>query len=126
MRRIAVKDAEGYIRDLIPFRTRTKIGEGLWAKEGDPGEEFGVLPAQHHADLKGARYTVFSYQTPIAFVSASGEKTLIGEKFSITTTEHQYAVCSAWGIPHSVMWDFTRAETLKDRGKTPFTSREGW
>lgn len=91
-------EAEQRIKLLQPFRTasRTLRGEGGGEKEARP---MGDLPEEHHADARSSRYVIYSYRTPIAWVTADGTKVLPDVGYSRTTSQHQYMVANAWKIP---------------------------
>jgi hypothetical protein len=93
----ALDRTERALRERRPFR---RSGYHMWAIEGhyDPAvwPVLGRLPAEHaeqfRADAeRGIAYTVFSYQTPIAWVTSSGLVRIPDVKYSPTTTQHQWA-----------------------------------
>lgn len=49
----------------------------------------GVLAREHHESYRSARYAVYSYATPIAWLDESGDWYMPMDKYSQTTTGHQ-------------------------------------
>lgn len=84
------------LRERRPFKRR---GYNMWAIEGhyDPTvwPTLGELPGEHAAQFfrdvehGGVTYTVFSYQTPIAWITKAGLVRIPAVKYSPTTTQHQ-------------------------------------
>jgi hypothetical protein len=80
--------AHAPIADLQPFTTsgalsaRTPYGEtfGPW--------DSGRLPREHVESFQRATYAVFSYATPIAWVT-DGAWFIPGTRYSLTTSRHQ-------------------------------------
>jgi hypothetical protein len=75
------------IRDLEPFE-----GNSMWASAHarlHPGWLNDHEAAQYAADLESITYVVYSYWTPIAWVTRDGRVHIVDQKFSITTTRHQ-------------------------------------
>ena len=68
-------------------------------KDGDYISHFGRLYSSPKAQAlfkgKTFRYLVFSYGTPIAGITDSGERVFVEDKFSSTTSRHQGLV-RAW------------------------------
>lgn len=54
---------------------------------GSAGRLSGDDLARYLSDLPGMTYAVFSYATPIAWVS-NGKAYRVGQKFSVTTSHH--------------------------------------
>lgn len=88
--RTTTGDAHGAISDLQPFTTsgalsgRTPHGEafGPW--------DSGRLPGEHVDSFRRATYAVFSYATPIAWVT-DGAWVIPETRYSVTTSRHQSA-----------------------------------
>jgi hypothetical protein len=59
-------------------------------------QSFGLLPTEHHDDARRARYVVYSYETPIAWVREDGTKVIPDIGYSPSTGQHQYIVRYAW------------------------------
>lgn len=98
MRKI-VSNGEAVQRIKLVQPFRNKRGS-LW---GAPSGSilyltYGELPEEYRASVRGARYVVFSYCTPIGWVTADGVKEVPDVGYSLTTGEHQYIVLHAWGI----------------------------
>lgn len=55
----------------------------------DSGWLSGVDHETFHADMASIVYTVFSYGTPIAWVTDAGKVHKVSQKFSVTTSKHQ-------------------------------------
>jgi hypothetical protein len=60
---------------------------------------FGALPEGYRPQVAQARYVVWSYFTPIAWVNQDGTKTVPDVGYSATTGQHQMLVMSAWDLP---------------------------
>lgn len=59
----------------------------------------GFLPDEEVTDgLRRAAYVVYSYGTPIAWITEDGVKVIPDVGFSSTTGDHQYRVAAAWGV----------------------------
>jgi hypothetical protein len=84
------------IKNELPFRNRNATLVGTDLTGLDP--VFGRLPDQYRDAVRQARYVVYSYLTPIGWVSKTGEKTVPDVGYSLTTSQHQYAVAHAWGV----------------------------
>lgn len=77
------------IRDREPFETYGSLfacsghrGRGPYLRDGDLD--------RWEADMrKGIRYSVYSYETPIAWVNSDGVAYRVRQKFSLTTSKHQ-------------------------------------
>jgi hypothetical protein len=87
---------DGPLAYVTPFRTH---GALFAVMEDYP--LYGRLPAEWRAKYRadilspGVRYTVVSYQTPIAWVLADGAVVIPDVTYSLTTTRHQ-GQCRAW------------------------------
>jgi hypothetical protein len=90
MIRTTTQKAYAAIAELAPFATsgalsgRTPIGEsfGPW--------DSGRLAREHVASFQHASYAVFSYATPIAWVTDS-HWVIPADRYSLTTSRHQSA-----------------------------------
>ena len=80
---------EKALHTLKPFKRQ---GYGMSAVEGAV-QFFGQLPAEHIEQYRTdrPRYTVLSYDTPIAWITQDGTVRQPAVKYSQTTTQHQYA-----------------------------------
>lgn len=87
-------EAESRIRDMIPFRNSI----GSWSgQEGWGGpDSFGSLPPEYHDRVRAAVYIVYSYRTPIGWISPDGTATVPDVGYSATTGEHQLTTMFAW------------------------------
>lgn len=94
MRVATNRDAVKKISELKPF---TNSGKSFWAKECDRTPDTGRMPVEYVVELKryagtatAGLYVIFSYDTPIAYVSlVSGEAVIPDVKYSPTTSRHQ-------------------------------------
>ena len=73
-----------------PFTThgalRAQAGSvGPW----DAGRLSGADLDRYRADMSRIVYTVFSYATPIAWVTSDGKAYRVAQRFSVTTSKHQ-------------------------------------
>lgn len=90
--------AEQKIKNMEPFRLRDVLSGSLPPVALEPGA-FGALPEGYWGAVMRARYVVWSYWTPIAWVNQDGTKTVPDVGYSATTGQHQMAVMSAWDLP---------------------------
>lgn len=99
----------GRIAGLRPFVSEGKLPDGTrrwWAVSG-PAVGFGHLPTRLHASARQAVYVVYSYDTPVAWVteneghgegrSADVTYHVPDVGYSPTTGQHQWSCLSAWG-----------------------------
>lgn len=91
-------EAEERIKLVQPFRN------GRGSLRGAPSGSvlnlsMGELPEEYRASVREARYVVFSYATPIGWISKTGEKVVPDIGYSPTTGQHQFIVRHAWGLP---------------------------
>ena len=79
------RDAIHYIATRQEFKasalTGSNYGNGAGRLSGADLDRF-------YQDVKGLSYAVYSYGTPIYWVS-NGETYLVEQKFSVTTSKHQ-------------------------------------
>ena len=61
-------------------------------------QSFGLLPMEYRDDARRARYVIYSYETPIAWVREDGTKIVPDIGYGLTTGQHQYAVLHAWDM----------------------------
>jgi hypothetical protein len=85
-------EAQDRIKELKQFRNQTG------ALRATPGgaSEYGYLPTGYHEQVRDAEYVVYSYRTPIAWVTADGDRIIPDVGYSPTTGQHQYIVKGAW------------------------------
>jgi hypothetical protein len=76
------------LRTLKPFKNSTGSMRGVEGSEGT-GRLEGDALAQFRAD--SPRFTVYSYATPIGWVTSSGLVRNPAVKYSMTTDQHQGA-----------------------------------
>jgi hypothetical protein len=91
-RTVSVEEARARITNLKEFRTPRD------SMKGTPGgaDTFGHLPGPYHEEVRDAEYVVYSYLTPIAWVTADGQRVIPDVGYSPTTGQHQYTVKYAW------------------------------
>lgn len=53
---------------------------------------FGSLPTEFHESAGSATYTIYSYATPIAWLTSEGEWVQPAVRYSLTTSNHQGAL----------------------------------
>lgn len=99
-------EIEGRIHALQPFLSVGKLPDGtrVWSGHSGPAVSMGHLPARLHASARSAVYVVYSYATPIAWVTESDD--LDSQEpyvyhvpdvgYSPTTGQHQMSVLVAW------------------------------
>ncbi len=99
----------GRIARLQPFLSEGKLPDGTrrWSGHSGPAVSFGHLPARLHASARSAVYVVYSYDTPIAWVteneghdadrSADVTYHVPDVGYSPTTGQQQWNCLSAWG-----------------------------
>lgn len=88
MTRTTTGKAYAPISELQPFTT-----SGALSGRAPYGEHFGPwdsgrLPREHVESFQRATYAVFSYATPIAWVT-DGRWVIPGTRYSLTTSRHQ-------------------------------------
>lgn len=92
-------DATVKIQNEETFRNRTTPdSDGIpawWAKRLG-ATLLGYLPREYHEDARAARYVVYSYSTPIAWVRQDGTRVVPDVGYSPTTSQHQMTVQHAW------------------------------
>lgn len=96
----------GRIHALQPFLSVGKLPDGtrIWSGHSGPATSLGHLPARLHESARSAVYVVYSYNTPIAWVTESEDPAdmdpyvyhIPNVGYSLTTGEQQYAVAEAW------------------------------
>lgn len=95
----------GRIHALQPFLSTGRLPDGTRTRSGHsgPAVSLGYLPARLHASARSAVYVVYSYGTPIAWVTENDDEH--GEPYtyhipdvgySLTTGQHQYDCLDAW------------------------------
>lgn len=84
-------EAMGAIEDRRPFTLR-----GLKGLRGAP-DSFGYLPEEYHDRAAQADYVIYSYGTPIAWVT-DGQPHCPDIGYSPTTAQHQYLTAHALGL----------------------------
>lgn len=97
------------------------------ALTGGPGNlslTFGELPSTWHASFSRADYAAYSYSTPIAWHIEGEGWVMPSIRYSVTTTQHQYAVAHALGLQWSNYGPGADA-VRKGRGKSPYGPRSG-
>lgn len=81
--------------DAIRERRDFDTHGAMWGVTAAPGGT-GYLPAEYAASLKGLRhrvtYTVYSYDTPIAWYVQDAGWVVPDVRYSVTTGRHQSAV----------------------------------
>jgi len=87
-------EAEGKIKREEAFYNQ---GRAFWAGTGG-ARSTGSLPPRYHDAARRARYVVYSYRTPIGWVTQEGERVVPDVGYSDTTSQHQYTVLHAWEI----------------------------
>lgn len=106
----------GRIHALQPFLSAGKINGWLRVWEGRSGsaDSFGYLPPKYHASAREAVYTVYSYGTPIGWVTED-EEAREGLRYHVpdigyssTTGQQQNAVLEAWAEPLKRQGEYRR------------------
>lgn len=81
-------------------REQEFTGSNTRAERFDEGDyvDTGRLPSEWASELRrtGARYVVFSYATPIAWVTPEGEIVVPSVKYSVSTSKVQGYVASGF------------------------------
>jgi hypothetical protein len=111
---VSNSQAPNKIKHEQTFRSSSRPVNGNSPWSGRPGgaDSLGYLPRQYHAAARAARYVVYSYATPIGWVTVAGEHVVPDVGYTLTTGAQQYSTAHAWGI------DFRPArgrETVKIR-----------
>jgi hypothetical protein len=82
------------VRDGAPFESRSM--SGIPGKTSYTGELSQGLAKSYEA-TQGVRYTILSYETPIAWVTGSSWH-IPGELYSVTTAQHLVLARQAAGM----------------------------
>lgn len=98
----------GRIHALQPFLSVGRLPDGtrVWSGHSGPAASLGHLPARLHASARSAVYVVYSYATPIAWVTESEDPAdmapyvyhLPNIGYSLVTGQQQYSVADAWKV----------------------------
>lgn len=96
----------GRIHAMQPFLSEGKLPDGTrrWAgyKRSDLPRDLGYLPPRLHGSVRSAVYVVFSYGTPVGWVTETEDSSdpywfhVPDISYSITTGTHQMACVEAW------------------------------
>jgi hypothetical protein len=89
---VTIDQAGPRITQLKAFR----IGTGSMRGVIGGAAEMGHLPTEYQDEARDAEYVVYSYQTPIAWITADGQRVVPDIGYSPTTGSHQYVVKNAW------------------------------
>jgi len=99
----------GRIHALQPFLSVGKIEGGVrvWSGHSGPAISLGHLPAQFHESARSAVYVVYSYETPIGWVTEHEGRGcrevyryhIPDVGYSPTTGQHQYTLLEEWSAP---------------------------
>lgn len=116
------REIPGRIHALQPFLSAGKINGWLrvWEGRSGPADSFGHLPPKYHASAREAVYTVYSYGTPIGWVTEDEEVPeglryhVPDVGYSLTTGQQQLAVLDAWAEPLKAQGEYRR---LPGRGR---------
>jgi hypothetical protein len=94
------------IAALKPFLSDGRLPDGTrrWSGHSGPAVTMGHLPARLYESARSAVYVVYSYDTPIAWVTESPDPHsrepylyhIPDVGYSPTTGQHQYACLDAW------------------------------
>jgi hypothetical protein len=79
------------IRDRKPFETygALRATRPNYLSTWDAGRLSGDDLARFEHDSQSIRYVVWSYATPIAWVTEDGTAYSVRQRFSVTTSQHQ-------------------------------------
>ena len=86
MKQMNQRDAIHYIATRQEFRASAL--EGRAGGSISPSHRLGEAEANHFISASGIDYTVYSYDTPIAWHTMEGWYVVV-QKFSVTTSKHQ-------------------------------------
>lgn len=89
---VTIDEAGPRITNRKAFRTQTGSMRGVVGG----AEEMGHLPEAYREEAGDAEYVVYSYQTPIAWITADGQRVIPDIGYSLTTGSHQGTVKHAW------------------------------
>lgn len=98
MIRTTVRDADVPMRKQQDFRASALSGNNRVLDGVHYAPTLGRLPDEYRASAMTARYVVFSYETPIAWVDATGAWVQPPTRYSVTTSKHQGVVRRVTGI----------------------------
>lgn len=91
----SLTEAAKLIENLESFGSRNVA---VWALDGWNGARGWMPTKEIPEDLHRATYVVYSYGTPIGYVTEDGRKIVPDIGYSATTAQHQYLVLNAWKI----------------------------
>lgn len=97
------REAVGRIRAREPFRNRKGSLSGRW-HDVPLIIPSGWAPTELTSVLRfeaGPVYVVYSYGTPIAWVTTDGMAAVPDLKYSVTTSKHQSLVLGALGLTYA-------------------------
>lgn len=98
------EEIPGRIHALQPFESSGKLPDGTrrWSGRNIPARDMGHLPPEYHESVRSAVYVVYSYETPVGWVTEDGEGSepytyhVPDVSYSPTTGTHQSACLDAW------------------------------
>lgn len=106
MARVSNRDAVDHLRVRAEMTSHTGSlrATGLRTLSGIGGASAGRLPAawaaRFYADREaGIVYLVWSYGTPIGWVTSAGDYVIPDVRHSVTTSRHQSILHRAWSAP---------------------------
>lgn len=93
---------DGLLANMVPFKSAGNMSadafmQGEFERPGGLGGGLGRLSSYWCTQIMAATpiYVVYSWATPIAWVSDFGDVTIPGDSYSPTTKHHQ-GLCRAW------------------------------
>lgn len=97
---VSNNQAPNKIRYEQTFRSSSKPVDGNAPWSGRPGgaDSLGYLPRRYHAAARAARYVVYSYATPIGWVTSGGERVVPDVGYTLTTGQQQLSTAHAWEL----------------------------
>lgn len=104
---------EFHIANRIPFKTYGALF-GKWIRKGD-FRPIGILPDSHARRFRvdcdnESVFVIYSYDTPIGWITESGNTYIPDERYSVTTSKHQGKVRLGIAVfnnstPRPAHWD---------------------
>jgi hypothetical protein len=118
-------DVPNKIKNRQEFRNSSRPVDGASPWSGRPGgaDSLGYLPHRYHDSARSALYVVYSYATPIGWITREGETRVPDVGYTTTTGQQQHATAAAWGMQ---FWPARGRETVKVRRNHQSSGSSSW
>ncbi|QIN94562.1 hypothetical protein PP460_gp014 [Streptomyces phage Muntaha] len=95
MRRLTTRSSWMDFRDTLARRESFTTSGALRGVERPEYVTLGQLPREWHTSALAAVYVVYSYRTPIAWLTRTGVWVMPDTRYSVTTSRHQGRIATA-------------------------------